>query len=73
MWSKIKYGFCRNVVCRVSTGICLLIFTIGIQDGHAQSSVLSEGSWYRITVSENGIYRIRYEDLLSRGVLQNPV
>ncbi|MDR1950704.1 MAG: type IX secretion system sortase PorU, partial [Bacteroidales bacterium] len=54
----------------------ILIFSIvilfGLQDGNAQSSVLSEGLWYRVTVSENGIYKIRYEDLLSKGVLEKP-
>ncbi|MDR0438270.1 MAG: C25 family cysteine peptidase, partial [Bacteroidales bacterium] len=55
----------------------IIIFWITIlfilHDGFAQSSILSDGSWHRIDVRNDGIYRIRYEDLVSRGVLQNPV
>ncbi|MCL2414675.1 MAG: type IX secretion system sortase PorU [Bacteroidales bacterium] len=50
--------------------ILFILISVRIQ---AQSAVLSTGSWHRITVSENGIYRIRYDDLLSRGILQAPV
>ncbi|MCL2416702.1 MAG: type IX secretion system sortase PorU [Bacteroidales bacterium] len=51
----------------------LILFTLALVQMQAQSAVLSTGSWHRITVSENGIYRITYNDLLSRGVLQMPV
>ncbi|MCL2413080.1 MAG: C25 family cysteine peptidase, partial [Bacteroidales bacterium] len=50
--------------------ILFILISIQIQ---AQPAVLSTGSWHRITVSENGIYRIRYDDLVSRGVLNTPV
>jgi hypothetical protein len=55
--------------------IVIFCFAIlfGLQNGYAQSSVLSEGSWHRVTVFENDVYKIQYEDLVSRGVLKNPV
>ena len=52
--------------------IYLFFVIIGLT-GHAQSSVLSDGSWHRIPIENNGIYKIRYEDLLGKNVLKNPV
>lgn len=34
----------------------------------ANKSVLSEGDWYKIAVSESGIYRLTYEDLQNMGM-----
>jgi hypothetical protein len=36
--------------------------------GIAQNSVLSEGTWYKLSVSETGIYKITYNDLLNWGI-----
>lgn len=38
---------------------------------YTESSVLSEGSWVKIRVSETGIYRLTYEELRAAG-LSNP-
>jgi hypothetical protein len=47
----------------------LLFFTFEkAQAQFAQQSVLSVGSWYKFSVSHNGIYRIRYSDLRSMGI-----
>lgn len=35
---------------------------------NSYSSVLSEGSWYRIRINKTGIYRLSYEDLRSMGL-----
>ncbi len=74
--AKIKYDIVLRIgaINRVYTMMFLcLIFTLIGLTGYAQSSVLSEGSWFRITTENSGIYKIRYEDLKSKGVLENPV
>jgi len=57
----------------VVKSILPIVFVLFFAQLQAQSAVLSTGSWHRITISENGIYRITYNDLLSRGILQAPV
>ncbi len=37
------------------------------QDGFASSSLLAEGLWYRVKVTEEGVYRISYSDLADMG------
>ena len=34
----------------------------------ASNSVLSTGSWYKLGVIEDGIYKITYNDLVSMGI-----
>jgi len=41
----------------------LLVITV-----FAQNSVLHEGNWYKLSTSENGIYKIGYTDLQSFGI-----
>ncbi|HPE57537.1 MAG TPA: hypothetical protein PK904_14110, partial [Bacteroidales bacterium] len=36
--------------------------------GAAQNSVLSEGNWYKLAVSQTGVYKITYNDLLGWGI-----
>ncbi|MDR2907958.1 MAG: type IX secretion system sortase PorU, partial [Bacteroidales bacterium] len=50
-----------------------LIFILMGKGVYAQSSVLSTGTWHRFTIQNNGIYKIRFEDLKSKGILANPV
>ncbi|MCB2220278.1 MAG: type IX secretion system sortase PorU [Bacteroidetes bacterium] len=43
--------------------------------GISQNSVLSDGTWYKLSVSETGVYKITYDDLLNWGIdpgLLNP-
>ncbi|MCF8332830.1 MAG: type IX secretion system sortase PorU, partial [Bacteroidales bacterium] len=40
---------------------------------HKQSSVLSEGNWYKLKLQENGIYKITYEFLENNGVMVNNI
>lgn len=66
----------KYLICTLA-GLCLL-FTLA-SSGRAQSmsdpyqsknqSVLSSGPSLKIGVSQDGIYRIRYEDLVSQGLL----
>lgn len=35
---------------------------------YAQSSVLSEGKWVKISISEDGIYKLSYSDLINMGI-----
>ncbi|MEM9023727.1 MAG: hypothetical protein AAGB22_08290, partial [Bacteroidota bacterium] len=34
----------------------------------AQSSVLATGSWYRVAVSEDGVYALTFQDLQQLGI-----
>ncbi|MDR1865719.1 MAG: type IX secretion system sortase PorU [Bacteroidales bacterium] len=46
-------------------GLCLLLALFS----EAQAaSVMASGKWYRIALAQDGIYRIRYEDLLALGL-----
>jgi len=45
--------------------ICMLLW---LNQGHPQNSVLTTGEWHKLTVSETGIYRITYNDLLGFGI-----
>ncbi len=36
--------------------------------GPAQTSILSNGTWYKFTVRNNGLYRISYQDLVKMGI-----
>ncbi len=36
-------------------------------NSYASNSVLSDGKWYKISVSKNGIYKISYDDLINMG------
>ena len=52
--------------------IIFLILTIpGISQEYASSSVLSSGLWFRISVTEDNIYRVDYSTLKDLG-LENP-
>lgn len=44
----------------------------GVND-YASSSVLSSGNWYKIAVSQDGIYRLTYDDLESLGMDVNSI
>lgn len=46
----------------------------GTKENYASSSVLSTGQWFRLAVTENGIYRIDYSKLKQLGLvnLSNP-
>jgi hypothetical protein len=52
--------------------LVLLIFHPSIkslaQGSFAANSVLSAGSWYKFTISANGVYRLSYTDLKNAGV-----
>lgn len=43
--------------------LLLVVITVNIFSVLAQNSVLSEGSWHKISVTESGVYRISYDFL----------
>ena len=50
----------------------LLSFLIVFFTANAQyNSVLSEGDWYKISTSENGIYQLNYSNLEELGINMN--
>jgi hypothetical protein len=53
------------------TTIFFILTIPGISQEYASSSVLSSGLWYRISVTEDNIYRIDYSTLRALG-LENP-
>ena len=50
----------RLVVFAFAAGIII--------SGHAQNSVLNSGKWYKLSVKENGIYKIDYNFLKNTGI-----
>lgn len=48
---------------------CLLLFiSMGRAQGHANHSVLSQGTWYRFAVTQEGVYRLDYATLQAMGI-----
>ncbi|MCQ2351498.1 MAG: type IX secretion system sortase PorU [Paludibacteraceae bacterium] len=55
------------------TLIFLLFFTVALalhatRQQYAANSVLANGSWYKISVKESGVYKLSYEDISSMGI-----
>jgi len=48
-------------------GVILLVFATKM-DVFAENSLLSSGTWYKMSVSSTGMYRLSYSDLVSMGV-----
>ncbi len=48
--------------------VLLGFITSSFANAQATSSVLSEGNWYKIAVTETGIYKISYSDLQTLGI-----
>ncbi len=48
--------------------LCILILSLPFLVFSQQSSVLSSGDWYKITVEETGVHKISYNDLASYGI-----
>lgn len=49
----------------------ILTFNIMASDRYAKESVLNEGKWVKIEISENGVYKLPYADLRKMG-FDNP-
>lgn len=45
-----------------------LLILLSVVGGYAADSMLSTGKWYKVALSETGIYRLTYSDLVSLGV-----
>ncbi len=52
----------------MKTSALLFFFLFPFLMYSQQSSVLSSGDWYKIAVSETGIYKITYDDLTTYGI-----
>ncbi|MEM6522703.1 MAG: type IX secretion system sortase PorU [Bacteroidota bacterium] len=48
----------------IITSICFLMTVLG----YSQNSVLQEGAWYKIPISEDGVYRLSYDFLKNAGI-----
>ena len=48
----------------------VLSFSLMAKDAsfYAANSVLSSGSWYKIRISSDGVYKLTYEDLVGMGI-----
>lgn len=51
------------------SSLFLLCFSLSAFTQPASHSVLSEGHWYKLGVTKDGVYKVTYEDLLSWGVI----
>jgi len=49
------------------TVLFLFLFAVTAARSYAQSSVLRSGSWYKVAVSQNGVYKITYDDFRKMG------
>ncbi len=52
----------------IVASIILALFFNSINSTQASNSVLSTGTWYKLSASETGIYVITYNDLLAYGI-----
>lgn len=49
--------------------VCLFsVFTALTHHSFAQNSILATGSWYKIKLNDDGVYKITYADLVSMGI-----
>jgi len=55
----------KNVLMVFAGALILLGYGLNC---YAQNSVLSEGSWYKISVTETGVHKITFDDLVSNGI-----
>ena len=46
----------------------LIFFAVSQTSMSQQSSVLQSGNWYKIAVTEDGIYQITYDDFQNLGI-----
>lgn len=52
----------------IFSGSVLICIFLWVSHAYSQNSVLSSGEWHQLSVSETGIYKITYNDLLSFGI-----
>jgi hypothetical protein len=55
----------KNVMMVIAGALILLGYSL---NSYAQNSVLSEGSWFKISVTETGVHKITFDDLVSYGI-----
>ena len=61
-------------IFQISVSLLLLsadLFAQNFKDSYSSSSILSQGLWFKIAVTSDGIYRIDYSKLKQLG-LENP-
>ncbi|MCR5659840.1 MAG: type IX secretion system sortase PorU [Bacteroidales bacterium] len=62
----------RNKILKiVFAGVLALLFNVGLAQNNTYTSVLSEHSWYRLSVTKEGIYKLDYATLQAMGVDMN--
>jgi hypothetical protein len=52
----------------IFSGSVMICMVLWVHQVHSQNSVLTSGEWHQLAVSETGIYRITYDDLLDFGI-----
>ncbi|HHU34367.1 MAG TPA: hypothetical protein GXZ49_03955, partial [Bacteroidetes bacterium] len=69
----MKKIICYIVSVSLLANICL--FAQQAKDNYSSSSLLSSGKWIKIAITEEGIYRLDYSDLVRLGLEtpSNPV
>lgn len=69
--SYLKYdGVC--LICLIVMAVlCVSPVKVLEAQSFKNESVLNRGSWYKLGVTKDGIYRITYEDLLDMGIQLN--
>lgn len=69
--SYLKYdGVC--LICLIVMAVlCVSPVKVLEAQSFKNESVLNSGSWYKLGVTKDGIYRITYEDLLDMGIQPN--
>ena len=59
----------KNSISKIILAVALVLsFKVGTAQDNTYHSVLSDHTWYRLSVTEEGIYKLDYSTLQSMGV-----
>ena len=59
----------RNIVSRIAlVGVLVLSFKMGMAQDNTYQSVLNSHSWYRLSVTKEGVYKLDYSTLQAMGI-----
>ncbi|MEQ9404155.1 MAG: type IX secretion system sortase PorU [Cyclobacteriaceae bacterium] len=62
-----------KAVSNTVKALTLILVMLAAQAGFSQSSVLSDGDWYKIGIAETGIYRLNAADLSALGLVTGSI
>jgi peptidase C25-like protein len=66
-WNSIENQFEKLIECDLEIEIIDIIETDRQLLDYTETSVLSEGDWYKVKLNEDGIYKITYDELVTMG------